>query len=273
MIPAFNEANSIAPLILEAQGYVDRVFVCDDGSHDATGKVAARMGATVYTHKESRGYGAAIRTLFDKALESDGGIFVTIDSGEPCLEYIPRFVDKIMGEKYDVVVGSRVLGNNSGVPPYRGGELERVNGLLHRSGVEVTDGLSGYRAYTRSAVAKLDISEDGLGVGTEILLKAKREGLNIGEIPVEVQYTASPTVRSLLRLVSINRLVMLFGVPGVVATLIALYFGVWTVNILTRSGRFSINHALITLGSLTVGVVLITSAVMLWVNANLNREK
>jgi glycosyltransferase involved in cell wall biosynthesis len=46
-IPAYNEEKSIARVVIEAQRYVDRVIVCDDGSNDLTGETARRLGAEV----------------------------------------------------------------------------------------------------------------------------------------------------------------------------------------------------------------------------------
>ena len=50
-IPAFNEENTIAKIILKTQKYVDKVIVCDDGSTDMTGEIAQKLGAEVIKHK------------------------------------------------------------------------------------------------------------------------------------------------------------------------------------------------------------------------------
>ena len=51
-IPAFNEEQSIAKIVLRSQKFVDAVVVCDDGSKDMTAKIAQRLGADVIIHKE-----------------------------------------------------------------------------------------------------------------------------------------------------------------------------------------------------------------------------
>jgi glycosyltransferase involved in cell wall biosynthesis len=48
-VPAFNEEGTIARVVLMAERYVDRVFVCDDGSGDLTGAMAEGLGAVVVT--------------------------------------------------------------------------------------------------------------------------------------------------------------------------------------------------------------------------------
>ncbi|RDD53142.1 MAG: glycosyltransferase family 2 protein, partial [Candidatus Korarchaeota archaeon NZ13-K] len=80
LIPAYNEEAKIAPVILKARRHVDLVIVCDDGSTDLTGEVARSLGAYVIRHERNMGYGAALLTLFKKALEMNVSIAVTLDA-------------------------------------------------------------------------------------------------------------------------------------------------------------------------------------------------
>jgi len=66
-MPAFNEEKFIARTITGAQKYVDRVLVVDDGSADTTSEIAQKLGAIVVLHPKNCGYGAAIRSIFEKA--------------------------------------------------------------------------------------------------------------------------------------------------------------------------------------------------------------
>ncbi len=68
-IPAYNEEETIAKVILKAKKYVDRVIVCDDGSTDMTAEIAEALGAEVIRHEMNIGCGAAIRSLFKNAGE------------------------------------------------------------------------------------------------------------------------------------------------------------------------------------------------------------
>jgi glycosyltransferase involved in cell wall biosynthesis len=56
-IPAYNEAETIARVVIEVERYVDRVVVCHDGSTDLTGEIAGRLGAEVIRHERNMGYG------------------------------------------------------------------------------------------------------------------------------------------------------------------------------------------------------------------------
>src|SRR4030065_1758999 len=78
-IPAFNEEKTIARVVLEAQKHADVVVVCDDGSSDLTCEIAQRLGADVVRHERNLGYGAALKSLFERARELGADVLVTLD--------------------------------------------------------------------------------------------------------------------------------------------------------------------------------------------------
>ena len=160
---------------------VDRVIVCDDGSVDLTGDIAEAMGAVVVRHERNMGYGAALRSLFRAAVEMDADVAVTIDSDD---QHDPaeltRLVDMLRMNELDIVIGSRFLEGESGVPGWRRAGIGVINALTVNGG-GVTDSQSGFRAYGRRALEMLNITEDGMGASTEILLRAGEAGRRIGE--------------------------------------------------------------------------------------------
>ena len=92
-MPAHNEDERIAKVVLGAKKHVDKVVVVDDGSTDSTAEIAEALGALVVRHKENRGYGAAIRTCFETAKELNADIMVILDSdGQHDPSYIPEFI-------------------------------------------------------------------------------------------------------------------------------------------------------------------------------------
>ena len=109
-IPAFNEENTIARVVLEAQKYADVVVVCDDGSSDLTCEIAERLGTDVVKHERNLGYGAAIKSLFERARALDADVLVTLDAdGQHDPQEIPKVVWPVANCVADVVIGSRFM--------------------------------------------------------------------------------------------------------------------------------------------------------------------
>jgi hypothetical protein len=123
-----------------------------------------------------------------------------------------------------------------------------------------------------------------MGLSTEILLKAGEKGLRIAEVPIHVTYgegssTRSPVghgldlVLNTLKHLSIRRPLVFYGLPGFVSTVIALSFWVWTLQIFADTRVISTNLVLIAVGASTVGLMLMTTSIMLWVIVSVVREK
>jgi glycosyltransferase involved in cell wall biosynthesis len=100
-VPAFNEEQTVARIVLEAQKHVDMVVVCDDGSTDLTAEIARRLGAEVIRHQRNLGYGAAIQSLFKRAREVGADVLVTLDADG---QHAPHAREKRMTQIIDEVV-------------------------------------------------------------------------------------------------------------------------------------------------------------------------
>ncbi len=112
-IPAFNEEQTIARVILDAQKFAGKVVVCDDGSTDYTAKIAEGLGADVVRHEKNGGYGASIKSLFMRAHELNADVFVTLDAdGQHEPNEIPCVIKPIVEGAADVVIGSRFVDKN-----------------------------------------------------------------------------------------------------------------------------------------------------------------
>jgi len=284
-IPAFNEERTIAGVVVRTMKFVDRVVVCDDGSGDLTGEISGGLGAVVVRHERNMGYGAALRSLFAEALRLGADVVVTLDGdGQHDPEEIPRLVERLEAVDADIVIGSRFLeGGGSEAPGWRSAGIRLITELAS-NGLEVTDAQSGFRAYSRRALESLVLTEEGMGVSTEILLKAGKKGLRVAEVPVRVSYFESSSthnpvmhglgvVLSTVKHLSIRRPLLFYGVPGFISLMTAFVFGVWTLQIYAATRRIVTNIALIAFGATMVGLMLMTTAVILWVVISVVREK
>jgi glycosyltransferase involved in cell wall biosynthesis len=285
-IPAYNEEKSIARVVIEAQRYVDRVIVCDDGSNDLTGEIARRLGAEVIRHERNMGYGAALSSLFKAARELGASAMVVLDAD---LQHnpndIPRLLSPIVEGEADIVIGSRFLNEEDNVPRIRGLGIKLITRLA--KGVsygDLSDAQSGFRAYGRRAIESINPSELGMGASTEILLKAKECGLRVKELPIKISYgvenpsTQNPIIHgldvvlSIVKYLSMRRPLIFYGAPGMVALMVALFFWVWTLQIFASTRQITTNIALIALSATIVGLMLLTTAVILWVLISVVRE-
>src|SRR3989442_3495083 len=131
LIPALNEESTIAKIILQARRFADTVIVCDDGSKDLTGEIAKVLGAEVIRHNHNLGYGAALNSLFRRAIQLGIRIAVTIDGdGQHNPDWIPRLVEPILSGDVDIVMGSRFSNNGDiEIPRLRRAGVRTINRL------------------------------------------------------------------------------------------------------------------------------------------------
>jgi glycosyltransferase involved in cell wall biosynthesis len=285
-IPAYNEEKTIARVIVEAQRYVDKVIVCDDGSTDLTGEIAERLGAEVIRHEKNVGYGGALSSLFKKAREIDPDVMVVLDAD---LQHnpndIPKIICPVLNGEADIAIGSRFLEKEAAVPKYREVGIKIITKLIKSASYKgVSDAQSGFRAYNRKAIHSIMPSEQGMGASTEILLKAKENGLKVVEVPIKINYnvekpsTQNPiyhgldVILSTVKHMSIRRPLLFYGVPGMISMLISLFFWVWTLQTFAATRQIITNVTLIAVAATIVGLMLLTTAIILWVLISVVRE-
>jgi glycosyltransferase involved in cell wall biosynthesis len=189
VIPCLNEEHFISDVVVKAIKHVDTVIVIDDGSKDATARLARDAGAEVVSHPFSQGAGSATRTGFDSALKYGADIVVTLDGdGQHDPREIPLVVKPVVDGKADLVIGSRFL-TEAQVFFYRKLGIDAIT-FLYNTGhrVKISDAQSGFRAYSRKAVECIDITYPGFGFSIETLVQARKYGLTIYEVPVTCIY-------------------------------------------------------------------------------------
>ena len=285
-IPAFNEEKNIASIVLRLKEKYETIIVCDDGSSDLTGNIAKELDTNVIVHKKNLGYGAAIRSIFLKARELKIDILVTFDAdGQHRIEDIDSIIKPIEEDKADIVIGSRFLENDSKIPKYRKAGIKTITNITNAAtGLDVSDSQSGFRSYNKKTLQEINPTDFGMGVSTEILIKAKKINLKILEIPIVVLYegdtsTHNPVshgasgILSTMKYVSIERPLSFYGIPGMILFCIGIFFSVWTLQIFSESRQIITNIALIGMGGLVLGMLGIMTAVILYSTVSVVREK
>ena len=285
-IPAYNEEKNIAGIIQKLSKMVDTIIVCNDGSSDNTGKIAEKMGAIVINHERNLGYGGAIRSLFLKARELDSDMLVTLDSdGQHRLEDILPVAEPIIKNQADLVIGSRFLaGDQENIPKYRKAGIKMITKLANASLEEsVTDSQSGFRAYSKNILLEITPSEQGMGVSNEILMKSSKKGFKIAEVPIVVSYEGKTStqhpishgasvIMSTLKFISIEHPLKFYGIPGIVFLAIGLIFTILTIQGFTDTRQILLSTAVIGVGTIIFGTVLLMTSIILYSVVNLIRE-
>ena len=286
-IPAFNEEKNIASIITKLMNITDSIIVCNDGSSDLTSEIAEKMGAVTINHKKNLGYGGAIRSIFLKAKELDGDILVTFDAdGQHRIEDIEKVIKPIINQEADLVIGSRFLdASEKEVPQYRKVGIKVITKITNASIKEqLTDSQSGFRAYSRKIVNELNPSELGMGISTEILIKASSKNFKITEVPIKILYSGdtsthnpishgSSVILSTIKYTSIEHPLKFYGIPSIIFFIIGISFTYLSAQYYAEIGRLSTNLTIVAAGTVLIAVVLLITSILLYTLVSVVREK
>ena len=285
-IPAYNEEKNIASIIVKLKKIANTIIICDDGSTDATAEIAKELGAIVISHSKNQGYGAAIKTIFLEAKNEQVDVLITFDAdGQHQIKDISKVLEPINLGNADVVIGSRFLDDKTKIPTYRKIGVKLITQLTNiTTGSNITDSQSGFRAYSKLALEKIIPTESGMGISTEILIKAQEKKLRITEVPIKILYEGdtsthnpishgSSVIFSTLKYVAIERPLVFYGIPGIVFLSLGIFFGLWAIQVFAEEGKIITNIGMIGIGGVILGTILMIAATILHSMASIVREK
>jgi glycosyltransferase involved in cell wall biosynthesis len=188
LVPAYQAAETVGPVVRDLLHHVPRVLVVDDGSTDRTSERAVEAGGQVMRCPENGGKGSAIRAGLARLLPSDATHIAFVDSDG---QHDPRDLATLLQaarEGDDFVIGSR-MARPEETPAVRYRTNEIGSRILSRmTGHHVEDGQSGYRVISTDLLRRLNLNSRGYMIETEILLKAARHVPRFRHVPVRAIY-------------------------------------------------------------------------------------
>jgi glycosyltransferase involved in cell wall biosynthesis len=278
-MPAYNEEKYIGSMVLKCSQYAGKTLVIDDGSTDRTTEIARLAGATVIRHGKNRGYGSAIRSIMAEAKRQDADILIILDAdSQHNPEEIPYLVSAI-NEGSDIVIGSREA-QKKGITPYRRFGQRVLSRLTHiASRKKLYDTESGFRAYSRKALAELELKEKGMAISSEIIFEAAAKGLNVTEVPISVTYTEDGSTLNpfrhgfgvlfrILSMISVRRPLLFFGLGGLALVIVGLVMGIVVIQMFATNNVLPVGFTVLTALFLIIGMFSIFTSIILHVMSN-----
>ena len=200
VMPAYNAAKTVRQTYNEVreQDIVDEIILVDDRSRDETVAVAKALeGVHVHVHEKNTGYGGNQKTCYRLALAAGADIVIML---HPDYQYTPKLIPAmasiIANGLHPCVLGSRILGGYSlrgGMPVWKYVANRFLtaaeNALL---GAKLSEYHTGYRAFSREILEKLDLSKnsDDFVFDNQMLAQILWHGFSIGEVSCPTKYFA-----------------------------------------------------------------------------------
>ena len=196
VMPAYNAEKTLKKTYDEIpKDVVDDIILTDDCSGDRTVEIAKELKLSTFVHDKNLGYGGNQKTCYREALKLGADVVVML---HPDYQYSPKLITPMAGlitsGMFDVVLGSRILGNKAlegGMPLYKY-IANRILTLFENNIIseKLSEYHTGYRAFSREVLTNLPILEnsDDFIFDNQILLQAFYAGYRVGEMTCPSRY-------------------------------------------------------------------------------------
>ncbi len=194
VLPAYNEATRIQPVIeaIAKKGY--NMVIVNDGSSDNTLDVILESKQEypdkvhVYSLIINRGVGIATQTGFDAVLKYNPKYIVSMDSdGQHSADDLDNVIKPLVTGEAQAVIGVRPLEDMPRSRNYANAIMNLLTRIFYR--VDVSDSQTGFRAITREALEKISINATGYLISSEFIREINEKNIPFAEVPIETIYT------------------------------------------------------------------------------------
>lgn len=191
IIPVYNE-ESVIKSVIESTLNLTKYIVCvNDGSRDNSEGEILKTSAYLVNHPINMGQGAALQTGIEFARQLPVDYFVTFDAdGQHRIQDVQAMLKTIKTDKYDIVLGSRFLGETVGMKKSKEIILKlAIKFSNFTSGIKLTDTHNGLRVFNRHVAETMQITMPDMAHASEILEIMKEQKYRYNEVPVTIEYT------------------------------------------------------------------------------------
>ncbi len=287
LIPCYNEEKTIGEVVRQFRMQLPhaQIYVFDNNSTDRTSEEARTAGALVgYERRQGKGY--VVQTMFGRV---DADVYVMVDGdGTYPPEEVHNLLAPVVAGEADMVVGSRLHSQSSS-------QFKSLNLFGNRLflslvnstfKVEITDMLSGYRAFSRSFVKGVPLFGGGFETETELTIKALERGYRILEVPINLKRRPEGSfskirivndgfriVNTILALLRDYKPLTFFGSSGLILIIVGMIPGVVVLIDFLRTGLVPrLPSAVLAVGLILAGLLSITVGLILHTIARRSQE-
>lgn len=190
-VPCLNEEDTLPEVLRSIPHAIDGidelvVVVIDDGSTDRTSDVARAHGAHVIRHTSNLGLARSFRHGVDHAMRIGADIVVNTDGDNQYPQArIPELVAPILRGEADIVIGDRQTAEIEHFSPFKKRMQRLGSDVVNRAArTDLPDAASGFRAYSRASLLRLNIVTD-FSYTMETIIQAGNRGMRIASVQID----------------------------------------------------------------------------------------
>ncbi|HSZ34072.1 MAG TPA: DUF2062 domain-containing protein [Puia sp.] len=190
LVPTFNNAKTLGPLLTDLRVSNARVIVVNDGSTDETEAILERFPEIhTFSYSPNRGKGYALRKGFRLAVERGYEYAISIDSdGQHFTKDLPVFLKGLEDNPGSLIIGARNMEQSS--VPAKSSFGHRFSNFWFNveTGIELPDTQSGYRLYPVGRMKQMIFYTNRFEFEIEVIVRAAWKGIPVISVPVSVYY-------------------------------------------------------------------------------------